>query len=122
MNDLKNTARKGCKMQKKRIRNKKLHVMVSAKECRQIKERMVELGTINMSAFIRRMAICGYAFCVDTESLKELISLQRRCVNNFQQIVNHTDSDEMRNLQEKYSALWGDYSKVLVAVAELMEK
>ena len=69
--------------------------MVSEKELQQVKERVAEAGTINRSAFVRRMAMKGYAINVDISFARELVSLQRRCVNNLKQITVHTDSHEI---------------------------
>jgi len=65
----------------KRNRNVRLYIRVNHKELDDIKERMEELGCCNRGAFIRKMAMDGYAVKVDLAPAKELISLQRRCVN-----------------------------------------
>ena len=48
---------------------------------------MAELDTTNMSAFIRKMALNGYILNIDLSPVKELVSLQRRCANNINQIT-----------------------------------
>lgn len=67
----------------KRERNLRLHIMVDHDELAIIKDRMEELGCCNRGAFLRKMAIDGYATNVDIAPARELISLQRRCVNNL---------------------------------------
>ena len=49
----------------KRERNLRLHIMVDHKELDAIKERMEELDCCNRVAFLRKMAIDGYAVNVD---------------------------------------------------------
>ncbi|MEC0237169.1 plasmid mobilization relaxosome protein MobC [Paenibacillus kribbensis] len=76
---------------------------------------MKELNSQNQSAFIRKMAIDGYAVNVDLAPVKELVSLQRRCVNNLAQIakyaqVNNTYQAEIMELQKGYDKLWEQYS------------
>jgi len=65
--------------------------MVDHKELDAIKERMEEVDSRNRIAFFRKMAIDGYATNVDLTPVKELISLQRRCVNNLKQIAKHAE-------------------------------
>ena len=70
----------------KRTRDIPLYIMVSQAEYELIKERMAEADTTNMGAFIRRMALKGYILHVDLSPVKQLVSLQRRCANNLNQI------------------------------------
>lgn len=48
---------------------------------------MEEVNSQNQSAFIRKLAAVGYAVSVDLSPVKELLHLQRRCVNNLTQIA-----------------------------------
>ena len=107
-------------MDNNKIRNIRLHLMLSVKERQQLQERMEEVGTANMSAFIRKMALSGYTIRVDTAPLKELVSLQRRCVNNLKQISKHVDSPEIVELQKSYTELWEQISEILEVFAKLM--
>ena len=112
-------------MKKKRIRNIPIHVMLSEKEAEAIKIRMEDSGIINKSAFVRRMAIKGYALNVDTSPLNEMITLQRRCVNNLKQIAEHTKENniyvyEITDLQKKYDNLWDSVSKILNCFSKII--
>lgn len=64
-----------------------LYVRVSQAEYDLIQERMAEAGTNNMAAFVRKMALNGYVLHVDLAPVKDLVSLQRRCSNNLNQIA-----------------------------------
>jgi len=110
----------------KRQRNVRLHIRVNHKELDAIKERMEELGCCNRGAFIRKMAMDGYAIKVDLAPAKELVSLQRRCVNNLAQIAKHAQTynayeAEITELQKGYAGLWEQYSKLLKHLAKLIE-
>lgn len=61
--------------------------MVSHEELATIRGRMKELDSQNQSAFIRR-----YAVNIDFSPIRELISLQRHCVNNLAQIAKHAQA------------------------------
>jgi len=109
----------------KRIRNVRLHIRVNHEELDAIKERMEELGCCNRGAFIRKMAIDGYAIKIDLAPAKEIVSLQRRCVNNLSQIAKHAQvhnahQAEIAELQKGYTALWEQYSSLLKHLAKLV--
>ena len=74
-------------MTKKRRRPIHLHVMVSEEELVLIQERMAEAGIRNMGAYMRKMALNGYVLHVDLSPVQELVSLQRRCSNNLNQVA-----------------------------------
>ena len=74
-------------MTKKRRRPIHLHVMVSEEEQALIRERMAEAGIRNMGAYMRKMALNGYVLHVDLSPVQELVSLQRRCSNNLNQVA-----------------------------------
>ena len=98
-----------------RKRNVHLHVMVTPDELAAIHERMAEAGISNAGAYVRKMALNGYILHVDLAPIKELISLQRRCSNNLNQ-------EEIDGLKRDYEKLWGEVSKVLRELSELVAK
>lgn len=109
----------------KRVRNLRLHIMVDHDELAIIKDRMEELGCCNRGAFLRKMAIDGYATNVDIAPARELLSLQRRCVNNLAQIAKYTQAHnayqaEITELQKGYAELWKQYSELLKHLAKLV--
>ena len=110
----------------KRVRDIALNIMVSGAEYEQLQERMADAGTTNMSAFIRKLALNGYVLCIDLSPVKELVSLQRRCANNLNQVAVHANSygvypDEITALQKDYAALWKPLSDLLKQLAEILK-
>lgn len=113
--------------QRKGRRGVPLYVWVSEEEYTAIQQRMEEAGTQNLSAYIRKMALNGYVLNVDLTPVKELVSLQRRCANNLNQIAIHANTygiypSEIPALQKDYAELWSrvsDVLKQLTAVVEL---
>jgi len=111
----------------KRKRNIHLHVMVTEDEFEAIHQRMSEAGITNTGAYVRKMALNGYVLNVDLAPVKELVSLQRRCSNNLNQVAIHANTygvypSEISGLQKDYAELWGrvsDVLKQLTAVVEL---
>jgi len=118
---------KGETMGKKRRRSVHLNVMVTPKERELIQQRMDEAGIRNMGAYMRKMALNGYVLNVDLAPVRELVSLQRRCANNLNQVAIHANSygvypEEIKQLQRDYAALWEPMSaliKQLSAVVKL---
>ena len=113
-------------MTKKRRRPIHLHVMVSEEEQALIQERMAEAGIRNMGAYVRKMALNGYVLHVDLAPVWELVSLQRRCANNLNQVAIHANTcgvypEEIAALQKDYAALWEPLSDLLEKLAEVVD-
>ena len=112
-------------LHKKRKRNISVKLWISEAEQNIIHERMAELGTENMSAFIRKMALNGYILNVDLSPVKELVSLQRYCANNMNQIAKNINTyggiypQEIIALQEDYAALWLPLSEILEQLVKI---
>lgn len=73
------------------------------------------------------MALNGYILHVDLAPVKELVSLQRRCANNLNQVAIHANifgvyPEEIAGLQQDYEKLWGRVSDVLMELSVLVEK
>ena len=121
------SARWGNEKDIKRRRPIHLHVMVSEEEQALIQERMAKAGIRNMGAYVRKMALNGYVLHVDLSPVRELVSLQRRCANNLNQVAIHANiygvyPEEIAALQKDYAALWeplSDLLKKLSAVTAL---
>jgi len=112
---------------KGRRRDIHLHVMVTAEELARIRERMDEAGITNAGAYVRKMALNGYILHVDLSPVKELVSLQRRCANNLNQVAVHAtlhgvSPEEIAGLQRDYETLWGQVSDILRELSKLVAK
>ena len=101
-------------MTKKRRRPIHLHVMVSEEEQALIRERMAEAGIRNMGAYMRKMALNGYVLHVDLSPVQELVSLQRRCSNNLNQVAIQANTYG-GIYPEEIKALQRDYEKAVAA-------
>lgn len=111
---------------KHRKRNIHLHVMVTQEEMDAIRERMAEVGITNTGAYVRKMALNGYVLHVDLSPVRELVSLQRRCANNLNQVAIHANTygvypEEIAGLQRDYAKLWENVSAVLNQLAKVVE-
>ena len=48
---------------------------------------MAQLGTQNMAAYLRKMALDGYVVRLELPELREMVSLLRRSSNNLNQLT-----------------------------------
>ena len=71
----------------KRKRDIQLKVRVTPEERAMIEAKMAQLGTTNMGAYLRKMAIDGYVVKLDLPELRELVSLLRYSSNNLNQLT-----------------------------------
>lgn len=92
--------------------NEKLKFRISAEEVERIKVKMEDAGILNMSAYIRKMALDGICIRVDLGDVRQLVILLRRCSNNLEQYArkaNETGSvyaAEIANLQNRLDEIW----------------
>ena len=87
---------------------------------------MEEVGTTNLSAYTRKMLLNGYVLHLDLSPVRELVSLQRRCANNLNQVAIHANTygvypDEIKTLQKDYAELWKPLSDLLKQLAAIVE-
>ena len=71
----------------KRKRDIQLKVRVTPEERAMIEAKMAQLGTTNMGAYLRKMAIDGYVVKLDLPELREMVSLLRYSSNNLNQLA-----------------------------------
>ena len=101
-----------------------LHILVSEQEAALIKERMEQIGTGNLSAYLRKMAIDGYIVKLDLSDVRELSKLLRACSNNLNQYArraNETGSiyaADIADLNARLDGLWAAANKILRGIAD----
>lgn len=98
---------------------------VSAEEREQIEQKMTQLGTGNMSAYLRKIAIDGYVVNLDLPELREMTGLLRRSSANLNQLTKRVhetariyDAD-LESLRQEYEKLLDAARIVLLKLAEI---
>ena len=98
-------------MAKQRKRKIRLDFWVTEQEREMILAKMAQLGTNNLSAYLRKIAIDGYVVNLDLPELRELVTLLRRSGNNLNQLTKRVhethriyDAD-LAGLREEYDNL-----------------
>ena len=89
-----------------------LQFYVTEEERGLIEQKMALLGTRNMSAYLRKMALDGYVVRMDLPELKELVSLMRYTSNNVNQMARrlneggHIYEVDLREVCQNQERLW----------------
>ena len=104
-------------------RSEMLYVRLTQEEKRQIEEKMAQLGILNMSAYIRKMALDGYCIRLDLSMIREMTNQISRIGNNVNQVAkraNETGSiyqDDIRELQKKFDEIIAAEKAILASLA-----
>ena len=108
----------------KRKREVQLNFRVSPEELALIEQKMVQLGTKNREAYLRKMALDGYVVRLELPELKELVSLMRYSSNNLNQLTRRVhetgriyDAD-LEDISQRQDQLWAGVREILAQLAK----
>ena len=99
-------------MMKNRTRPARIEFRVTEQERQLIQKKMEQLGTKNMGAYLRKMAIGGYIIKVDYTEQKKLAAAISRVAGNINQIcrrinqTGHFYEDDIVELKAKQCEIW----------------
>ena len=99
-------------MMKNRTRPARIEFRVTEQERQLIQKKMEQLGTKNMGAYLRKMAIDGYIIKVDYTEQKKLAAAVSRAATNINHIcrrINQTEhcyADDVAELKERQKEIW----------------
>lgn len=97
---------------KNRTRSVRIEFRVTEQERQLIQKKMEQLGTKNMGAYLRKMAIDGYIIKVDYTEQKKLAASVSRVAGNINQIcrrinqTGHFYEDDIVELKAKQCEIW----------------
>ena len=90
-----------------------------------IEQKMAQLGTRNMAAYLRKIAIDGYVVMLELPELKEMVSLLRRSSNNLNQLTKRVhetgrvyDAD-LEDIVQNQERLWQATTDILAVLAKI---
>lgn len=98
---------------------------VTPEEREMIDKRMEQAGTINMAAYLRKMAIDGYVVKLELPELRERISMLRRYNNNVNQIAKRVNStgriydDDIQEIKAQLEKIWEAENEILAKLASI---
>lgn len=108
-----------------REREIQLKFRVTSEERELIEAKMAQLGTQNMAAYLRKMALDGYVVRLELPELREMVSLLRRSSNNLNQLtrkVHETgriyDAD-LEDISQRQEQLWDGVKEILTRLSKL---
>ena len=105
-------------------REVQLKFRVTPEERALIEQKMAQLGTTNMAAYLRKMAIDGFVINLELPELREMVSLLRRSSNNlnFTRRVHETgrfyDTD-LEELRQSYDGPWDAAQRIFISLAAI---
>ena len=108
-------------------RNRPIQVKfrVTPEERAMIDKRMEQAETLNMAAYLRKMAIDGYVVRLDLPELRERISLLRRYNNNVNQIARRVNStgriyeEDIQEIKAQLEEIWEAENNILRKLASI---
>ena len=99
-------------MMENRTRPVRIEFRVTEQERQLIQKKMEQLGTKNMGAYLRKMAIDGYIIKVDYTEQKKLAAAVSRVASNINQICRRINStghfyeDDVTELKARQAEIW----------------
>ena len=108
-----------------RKRNIPLLFWVTEEEKETIQTRMEQIGTKNMSAYLRKMALNGLLISLSIPELKEILTLMRRSSNNLNQLAKRVNSNgrlydaDLEDIQNQQDELWKIMRQLLLQIGKI---
>ena len=108
-----------------REREIQIKFRVSARERELIERKMAALGTRNMAAYMRKMAIDGQIVRLEIPELKEVVRLLRYSSNNLNQLTKRAHETgavyevDIQGLRDGFESIWEVVNQILSALAKL---
>ena len=96
-----------------------LRCPVTAEERALIEQKMAQLHTKQIGAYLRKMAIDGYIIQVDTTDIKEMTRALSAIGRNINQIAKRVNAGggtykaDMREIQERLDEIWQLQRRIL---------
>ena len=106
-------------------RDQQLHFRVSKAELERIHTKMEELGILSVGAYLRKMALDGYAVKLDLPELRRMAYMLQMCSNNLNQYATRANESgrvyqaDIEDLRARLNELIGLAKQVLGQLAAL---
>jgi len=106
-------------------RNIPVQFYVSAEELEMIREKMAIVGTENLSAYLRKIAIDGQIIKLDLPELKEARTLLRHTSDNFNQLTKRVNAtgrlynEDLADMKSSLNQVWDAFNRILQRLARL---
>ena len=87
-------------------------IRISPEDKERIKAKMEDAGILNMSSYVRKMALDGICVRLDLEEVRQLIVMLQRCGNNLNQYAKRANETgniyaaDIEDLQKRLDEIW----------------
>ena len=87
-------------------------IRISPEDKDRIKVKMEDAGILNMSAYVRKMALDGICVKLDLQEVRQLIVMLQRCSNNLNQYAKRANETgniytvDIEDLQNRLDEIW----------------
>ena len=104
-----------------RKRNIQVKFYVSAEEKELMEQKMAQLQTKRIGAYLRKMAIDGYIIQVDTTDIKEMTRALSAIGRNINQIAKRVNAGgptyqvDMEEIRERLDQIWQLQRRILLS-------
>ena len=105
--------------------NEELKIRISPEDKERIKLKMEDAGILNLSAYVRKMALDGICIRLDLKDVRQLTVMLRRCSDNLNQYAkraNETGSiyaADIEDLQNRLDEIWELSRQSLASLAAI---
>lgn len=109
----------------KRLRPTQLHFYVNDREFELIKAKMKQIGTDNLSGYLRKMAVDGYVIRLDMKELRELTRLLGNIAGSENQIAKRANetgtvyAEDLEEIKKNQEQIRESVNKILRSLADL---
>ena len=106
-------------------KEEELKVRISPEDKERIRSKMEEAGILNMSAYVRKMALDGICVKLDLADVRQLIILLQRCsanLNQYAKRANETGSvyaADIEDLRSRLDEIWELSRQSLASLANI---
>ena len=93
-------------------KEEELKIRISPKDKERIRSKMAEAGILNMSAYVRKMALDGICIRLDLQDIRQLTVMLGRCTNNLNQYARRANeagsiyAADIEDLQKRLDEIW----------------
>ena len=104
-----------------RKRNIQVKFYVTAEEKKLMEQKMAQLQTKRIGAYLRKMAIDGYIIQVDTTDIKEMTKALGSIGRNIKQIAKRVNAGgptyqaDMKEIRERLDQIWQLQRRILLS-------
>jgi len=108
-----------------RVRKIQIIIRVTSRERELIEQKMALIGTRNMAAYLRKMAIDGQIVRLEIPELKEIVRLLRYSSNNLNQLTKRAHETgavyevDVAGLRDSFDSMWEAVNQILTGLSKL---